>query len=214
MYNSIKCVVLNCYKDIIFNKLEDHMAEEHQDMLSGEWVAHKRDQTAGIPINNMLNYGEKYAMRTWKNAGTRFYATLMVLATERINCNPYGCGRTIPSESTFWNLWVTAACSKTDAENFRAEIRLSSNILPEMTHVSHMPVAHLESDIIRTKDRSSFVHYKDCLRMHHEIISKHVKGDAKSLKDGADIPFKCLVHKKVFLNVNKADMEEKNETNE
>ena len=109
---------------------------------------------------------------------------------------------------------MTAACSRTDAENFRAEIRLSSDILPEMTNVSHLPVAHLESDIIRTTDRSSFANYKACLRMHHEIVSKHVKGDAKSLKKGADIPFKCFVHKKVFVNVDKADIEEKKEDNE
>ena len=194
------------------------MAEKHQDMLSGEWVVHETQRVFRLvqfgPGSPVQSIGENYAMRTWKNAGTRFYATLMVLAAERGSCKNRNCLRTIPSESTFWNLWLTAACSKTDAENFRAEIRLSSDILPEMTHVSHMPVVHLESDIIRTENRSSFAHYKACLRMHHGIVSIHVEGDAKCLKDGADIPFKCLVHKKVFLNVDKADIEEKNETNE
>ena len=139
-------------------------------------------------------------MRTWKNTGIRFYATLMVSAAENAN--------------TFWNLWVTVACSKTDAENFRAEIRLSSDILPKTTHVSHLPVAHLESDIIKTEDQRSFADYEACLRMHHEIVGKHVKGDAETLEDGADIPFKCLVHKKVFVKVDTADIEEKNENNE
>ena len=186
------------------------MEEKHQDMLSGEWVVHRNGvysayygqwvvHRSGSPICQKM--GGIYAIRTWNNAGTRFFATLMVLAASK--------------ENTFWNLWVTAACSsKTDAENFRAEIRLSSDILPKMTNVSHLPVAHLESDIIEIEEQSSFANYEACLRMHHEIVGKHVKGDAKSLMRGADIPFKSLVHKKVFVNVDKADIEEKKEDNE
>ena len=64
-----------------------------------------------------------YAMRSWRHGGTRFYATLLT-----------GRGR-----DSFWKLWVTAACGKTAAEKFRAEIRLSSNLVPECNDVHYRP---------------------------------------------------------------------------
>ena len=60
-------------------------------------------------------------MRSWRHGGTRFFATLFTGA------------------DSFWKLWVTAACGKTAAEKFRAEIRLSSNIMPECNDVHYRP---------------------------------------------------------------------------
>ena len=60
-------------------------------------------------------------MRSWRHGGTRFFATLLTEA------------------DSFWTLWVTAACGKTAAEKFRAEIRLSSNLMPECNNVYYRP---------------------------------------------------------------------------
>ena len=62
-----------------------------------------------------------YAMRSWRHGGTRFFATLFTGA------------------DSLWQLWVTAACGKTAAEKFRAEIRLSSNLTPECNDVHYRP---------------------------------------------------------------------------
>ena len=88
-----------------------------------------------------------------------------------------------------------------------------------------MPVAHLESDIIRTTDKNTIVlnktwdtpgmylsNYKACLKLHYEIVGNHVVGDARALRADMEIPIKCLAHKKVFLNLDQADIEEKGET--
>ena len=101
-FRDIKCVVLNCYKDMKFNGLEDHMAELHEDMMAGEWVIQKRGPT-GAPI---VANGETYAMRTWRDSGNnRHFATLVI---------------SIANNHYFWNIWITAACGKTSAEQFRA----------------------------------------------------------------------------------------------
>ena len=48
--------------------------------------------------------------------------------------------------------------------------------------------------------------------MHHELIGQHVKGNSLRLETGMDIPFKSSVHKKVYMNLDKADIEEKEES--
>ena len=70
---------------------------------------------------NYSNNTLTYAVRSWRHGGTRFYATLLT------------------GPDSFWKLWVTAACGKTAAEKFRAEIRLSSNLVPECNDVHYRP---------------------------------------------------------------------------
>ena len=150
-------------------------------------------------------------MKTWRSSGTRFFATLIESFLSWEN------------HEHFWFIWVTAACGKTSANNFRAEIRLSSNILPQCSLVYYMPVVHLDSDILR-ENADNLSKRTTCLHLHHKIIGKYMKRSASfrdfegsaglELKSGTDIPFKCLVHKKVFLSIDKTDIEEKEKTDE
>ena len=36
-YRTVRCVVLNCWEEIRFNLIENHMAEEHGNMSNGQW---------------------------------------------------------------------------------------------------------------------------------------------------------------------------------
>ena len=62
-----------------------------------------------------------FAMKSWRHGGIRFFATL------------------VPGKYFLWHLWVTAACGMNDAEKFRAEIRLSSNLVPDCSDVFYRP---------------------------------------------------------------------------
>ena len=193
------------------------MAEHHQDMLTGEWIVHEQNK-AGAPI---VGESDLYSMKTWRSSGTRFFATLFVPyenVREKVGVvsNKFGAA---PIWDFFWNIWITAACGKTSADNFRAEVRLSSNALPEYSLIYFMPVNHFESDILAKNIKiDSLSTDKPCLKLHHVIVGKHMYAKESTLRctleSGTDIPFKCLVHKKVFLNLGKLDLEEKEETDE
>ena len=136
-----------------------------------------------------------YAMRSWRHGGTRFFATLF------------------NGTDSFWQLWVTATCGKTAAEKFRAEIRLSSNLTSECNNVYYRPVLHFESPIL--SEKTSTDGYTACLRVHKTIVAKHIKGVVAIADLQADtaIPFMVNVYEKVFLIPDKADIEEKEESN-
>ena len=52
--------------------------------------------------------------------------------------------------------------------------------------------------------------YPHFLKIHHESVAKYIKDkNGTELKDGREIPFSCRVHEKVFLNLGKADIAEK-----
>ena len=131
-------------------------------------------------------------MRTWRSSGMRLFATLL---------RSYGGYK---GKEALWAIWITAACGIITANEFRAEIRLSSNILPECSLVYYMPVTPLESDVLV---KGNLDKRNTCLRLQNEIIFKHLNDEG--LRAGKNIPFKCLVHKKVLLHLKKADMEEK-----
>ena len=194
-YRSVKCVVLNCYQDLKFNDIEEHMAVQHQDMMVGEWVNHKYKQN-GSPIIRSSYHPCEYFIRTWRSSGMRLFATLLK------SWDSY------EKRELLWTIWVTAACGKRSAKKLRAEVRVSSNILPECSLVYYMPVTRLESDIL-VKGIMDFDKRDTILRLQNEILNKHIKDPATGLKEGMDVPFKCLVHKKVLLKLEKADMEEK-----
>ena len=56
--------------------------------------------------------------------------------------------------------------------------------------------------------------YAACLRVHDTVVAKHIKGAAGIAKLQADtaIPFTVNVYEKLFLTVDKADIEEKGES--
>ena len=204
-YRSVRCVVLSCYRVMRFNDVEEHMAEHHQDMLTGEWVVHDQSKE-GAPV---LHDGVHYSMMTWNNAGTRFFATLFV-SREVL-------GEKAGTEDFFWNIWVTAVCGKISAEKFRAEVRLSSSALPECSLIYNMPVNHFESNILeRDLKVDGLSTCKASLRLHHEIVGKHMSPTShltsKLMVSGTDVPFKCLVHEKVLPCFDEGDIEDEEET--
>ena len=37
-FRPVRCPVLNCYANMAFNGIENHMVERHKDMAEGKWV--------------------------------------------------------------------------------------------------------------------------------------------------------------------------------
>ena len=73
--------------------------------------------------NRIQGQWKAFAMRSWRQSGTRFFATALV------GGNP----------ANLWYIWVTAATHLEDAKKYRAEIRLASNCLPECTAIYYNP---------------------------------------------------------------------------
>merc|ERR1712214_140879 len=74
-FRTVKCVILSCYKDIVFNNLEKHMAEMHGEMLTGDWVIEKV-QSFSLPIAPILSLkavSNIYAAKSWQLFGVRFF---------------------------------------------------------------------------------------------------------------------------------------------
>ena len=129
-----------------------------------------------------------FAIRTWRHSDVRFFATLFI------------------GSDDFWHVMVSAACGKNKAAKFRADIRLSSSSIPECSNVYHRPVEHLDSEI----DLSSMKTYIACLDVHKEDVAKQTVGKINNLKVAPeDIPFTCHVYDKVFVTLNKEDIDEK-----
>ena len=63
-------------------------------------------------------------------------------------------------------------------------------------------------------EKASIDGYAACLRVHQTIVAKHIKGavDIANLPAGTAIPFTVNVYEKVFLTLDKADIEEKDES--
>ena len=128
-----------------------------------------------------------FAIKTWQHSNVRFYATLF-------------------TGNDFWHIMVSAACGKTAATKFRAEIRLASSQVPECSNVYHRPVEHIDSEIAE----SSMKKYTACLDIHKEVVDKQTNGKVTSLLVAPeDIPFTCKAYKKVFVTFDKEDIEEK-----
>ena len=264
-FRQVKCLVLNCRADIVFNQLETHMTEEeHRDLEGGTWVAKKASALQNHKIADLLrdkgkrsepelqdafkymvtgtevirgrdynyyghefsNYTERivshnvggkvqvrwadsdklyeyrngadgkfdlkvtksqweypFAIRSWVQSGTRFFANMFLGRDE------------------FCYVWVTAAGRMTTAQKFRAEIRISSAKLPECSSVYFRPVDHLDSDILSSTSPENF---NACLRVDQNEVYKHTKGGEVPF-----VPITCKVFEKVFVNLDKADSEEK-----
>ena len=65
--------------------------------------------------------GLTFAMKSWRYEGTRFFATIKI------------------GTKSWWHMWVTAACGRNEAKKLRAEIRLSSNLMPDCNDVFYRP---------------------------------------------------------------------------
>ena len=113
-FRAVSCIVLNCREDIRFNLIENHMAEEHVRMSNGQWEI--------IPEPEWQDSeGRMFAMKSWRYGGARFFATI------------------VTGKESLWHLWVTAACGRNDTKKLRAEIRLSSNLVPDCNDVFYRP---------------------------------------------------------------------------
>ena len=75
-------------------------------------------------------------------------------------------------------------------------------------------VLHLESPIL--SEATSLDGYEACLQQHQKTVGKHIKGVVALANLPADtaIPFKVNIIEKVLLTLDKADIEEKNASDE
>ena len=130
------------------------------------------------------------AIRTWRHSDVRFFATLFL------------------GGDGFWHIMVSGACGKNMAAKFRAEIRLTSQDLPECSNVYHRPLEHLETNIVL--NTMTMKHHTACLDVHKIVLESQTKGKVTSLQiEPEDIPFTCHVYEKVFVTFDKEDIEEK-----
>ena len=100
-----------------------------------------------------------------------------------------------------------SACGETAAKGFRAEIRLASDTVPDCSNVFYVPVQHLESEVLKS-DWNAFFGNMACVKVYYNIVGQYC-GDGCYLTEDTKIPFNCLVHKKVFVTLNKAHIDEK-----
>ena len=129
------------------------------------------------------------AMKSWRHGGIRFFATL------------------VPGKYFLWHLWVTAACGMNDAKKFRAEIRLSSNLVPDCSDVFYRPVLPFE--------RSDLDNYASSLHIPARVVWMHMNGGITTdLQNDTPIPFTIKIFEKVFLVPDKADIDEKDESDQ
>ena len=174
-----------CKETFTFNLIEDHMAKKHEETLNGEWDI--------APCKSFT-----IAMKSWRYRGIRIFATLT-------DGRPY------------WHLCVTAACGRNEASKLRAEIRLSSNLMPDCNDVFYRPVLHFEStDKWGMLDPGSN-EYTSCLHIPCTVVWKHIKEDTPQnsrLQEGTTIPLTINIFEKVFLTVDKADIDEKDESDQ
>ena len=94
-----------------------------------------------------------FAIRTWHHSYVRFFATLFI------------------GTDDLWHIMVSAACGKTAAAKFRAEIRLASSQVPECSNVYHRPVEHMDSEITM----STMEKFAACLEVHKKDASKFTR---------------------------------------
>ena len=175
-FREVPCVVLNCYKPIRFNMIEDHMAEIHTKMANGQWEI--------LPeITHKKRKGRNFAMKSWIHGGTRFFATL------------------ITGKDSLWHLWVKAACGKEDAKKLRAKIRLSSKLVPECNDVFYRPVLDFESCAFNYDDKNDKIwwtksshQYSSSLHIHQDVVLQHmtVKDGSTELRIDSTIPFTIM----------------------
>ena len=112
-YRTVACVVWKCCKKIRFNLIENHMAEKHSKMSNGQWEILPERERDAVPC--------RFAVKSWLYGRTRIFAIL------------------ISGTESLWHLLVMAACGRNDAEKLRAEIRLSSNLVPDSSDVFYRP---------------------------------------------------------------------------
>ena len=112
-YRMVACPVMGCKMRIRLHLIENHMAEKHPKMSNGQWEILPERERDAVPC--------RFAVKSWLYGGTRIFAIL------------------ISGTESLWHLLVIAACGRNDAEKLRAEIRLSSNLVPDCNDVFNRP---------------------------------------------------------------------------
>jgi len=191
-FRFVECAVFHCDEDIKFNLIEDHMMKEHQDLIDGEW-----DIVPGIDHddNSFALKDSSWASKTWRYRGVRFIATL------------------ISGRHSLWHLYVMAVCGRNESSKFRAEIRLSSNLVPECNDVFYRPVLHIESPVKWDYNDSKMSEYTSILHLPAKVVCKHSK-EAEEEGEELQIPFTIKIFEKVFPAADKADIDENANTDQ
>ena len=173
------------------------MTAMHEKMLTGDWVIEKPGhskatrRTCAPILGRASNNNMTYATKTWRLSGTRFFAFL--------------------TAGNYWCVWVMAACGKTAAEGFRAEIRLASDAMPDCSNVFLVPVLHFDNEVLVSKWNAFFTN-RACVKVCYKVVGHYcANGNDTRIWQDTNIPFNCLVRKKVFVIPNKTDIEEKEE---
>ena len=102
--------------------------QQNHTSLTNNWAPIFRNYSHVANYSGMVNgvgrqgQWKSFAMRSWRQFGTRFFATVLVAAN-----------------TTLWHVWVTVAGPYEISKRYRTEIRLASEVLPECTSISFMP---------------------------------------------------------------------------
>jgi hypothetical protein len=176
--------ILSCYQKIGFKKLEEHITTCHDaDLGAEEWrYTDLEDASTGKCAPICSSIGSFYEMMSRRQDSVRFFATLAINTENNAIC-----------------IWVTAACSKEEAEHYRAEIRLDSLTRDSGVNFS-CSVLSLESDILEeTLDEAC--NLSACLFLNRKFYLRY--------EENYNTPVTCTVHRKVFCFPSTGDFEEK-----
>ena len=188
-YRMVACPVMGCKMRIRLHLIENHMAEKHPKMSNGQWEILPERERDAVPC--------RFAVKSWLYGGTRIFAIL------------------ISGTESLWHLLVIAACGRNDAEKLRAEIRLSSNLVPDCNDVFNRPVSALDKNLpyhYNSERELVWDKYSSCLHIHKNVVWQHLTGGPQDLQVDTAIPFTIKIFEKVFFAPDKADNDEKDES--
>ena len=156
------------------------MAKCHQELLNEEW-----DVESEGTIEE-----SSFAVKTWRYRGVRLFATL------------------VTGQHPLWHLYVMAACGRKEASKLRAEIRLSSNLVPECNDVFYRPILHIGSPVKWDHNDSKMKEFTSILHLPAAVVCKHSEGP---IEGELQIPLTIKIFEKVFPTAEKTDFNENNE---
>ena len=107
----------------------------------------------------------------------------------------------------YWDLCVTAACGRNEASKLRAEIRLSSNLVPDCNDVFYRPVLHLGSTNKWGMLDPGSNEYTSCLHIPSTVVWTHIEEGTKQnlrLQKYTEVPLTINIFEKALPPADKA----------
>ena len=106
-----------------------------------------------------------------------------------------------------WDLCVTAACGRNEASKLRAEIRLSSNLVPDCNDVFYRPLLHLGSTNKWGMLDPGSNEYTSCLHIPSTVVWTHIEEGTKQnlrLQNDTEVPLTINIFEKALPPADKA----------